>query len=310
MQQLGYQRPILGLEWTGAMMLHVASEGHVDEFGGYFPYSGDFPTPAAFQAMYAALDQPQNVVYRGWFEAEQATEFAKLFANLLAQGVVRLVHVQYADFRPGAPWDNVWWNWQGVVKYVGGTPIRKPSYYTYDLLASRLSGFTSARRVGPGGNVRLYEFTLATGDSGLRPVDGRAEAAVLDLDPVVPRNNVRVTHVVTELDAAGQPIVLPSRPCPRPRSRRGRCRSSSGPSISAEPIWQLQSPPPTWGGIGWGVEKDRARDRQRAVVTRRSEHVLVAAGRSRPPPRLLPAGARPPRPAGRRPGHGELPRVQ
>jgi hypothetical protein len=213
MQQLGYQRPIHGLEWTGAMMLHVASEGYADEFGGYFPFSGEFPTQAAFQAMYAALDQPQNVVYREWFEAEQAGEFAKLFANMLAQGVGRLVHVQYADFRPGAPWDNVWWNWQGVMKYVGGTPIRKPSYYTYNLLASRLSGFTSARRVGPGGEVRLYEFAVASGDPAyVLWTDG--EAAVLDLDPVMARNNVRVTHVVTELDAAGQPIALPEQTVP------------------------------------------------------------------------------------------------
>ena len=206
MQQLGYQRPIYGLEWTGAMMLHVASEGYADEFGGYFPYSGDFPTAAALQAMYAALDQPQNVVYREWFEAEQAKEFGKLFTNMLAQGVARLVHVQYADFRPGAPWDNVWWNWQGVIKYVGGAPIRKPTYYTYNLLAGRLAGFTTARRVGPGGEVRLYEFGFPSADpSYVLWTDG--PDAVLDLSAVITRRNVRVTHVVTELDAANQPVV-------------------------------------------------------------------------------------------------------
>jgi hypothetical protein len=208
MQQLGYQKPVYGLEWTGAMMLHVAGEGHIGEFGGYFPYSGEFPTPAAFQAMYAALDQPQNAVYREWFEAEQAKELAKLFTNLLAQGLVRLVHVQYADFRPGAPWDNVWWNWQGVVKYVGGAPIRKPSYYTYNALAGRLGGFTSARRVGPGGEVRLYEFTFAGADpSYVLWTDG--PPAVLDLSSVLPRRNARVARVVTELDPADQPIVPP-----------------------------------------------------------------------------------------------------
>jgi hypothetical protein len=213
MQQLGYQRPIDVLEWTGAMMLHVASEGHLDEFAGYFPYSGDFPTPTAFQAMYAALDQPQNAVYREWFEAEQAKELGKLFTNLLAQGVTRLVHVQYADFRPGAPWDNVWWNWQGVIKYVGGAPIRKPAYYTYNVLAGRLAGFTSARRLGPGGEVRLYEFTFPSGDpSYVLWTDG--SAALVDLSSVLPRRSARITHVVTELDPGDQPIVPPEETAP------------------------------------------------------------------------------------------------
>jgi hypothetical protein len=207
MQQLGYQRPIHSLEWTGAMMLHVSTEGHIDEFAGYFPYSGDFPNPAAFQAMYAALGQPQNVVYREWFEAEQAKEFAKVFTNLLAAGATRLVHVQYSDLHPGSLWDNVWWNWQGVVKYVGGA-IRKPSYYTYNIVAARLSGFSSARRVGPGGEVRLYEFTFPSGDPAyVLWTDG--EGAVLDLTSVLPRRNVRITRLVTELDAADQPVVPP-----------------------------------------------------------------------------------------------------
>jgi hypothetical protein len=206
MRQLGYEKPVYSLEWTGAMMLHVASEGHADAFASYFPYSGEFPSPAAFQAMYAALDQPQNAVYREWFEAEQAGEFAKLFTNMLALGVRRLVHVQYADFRPGAPWDNVWWNWQGVIKYVAGAPIRKPSYYTYNILAGRLAGFSSARRVGPDGDVRLYEFTFPSAEPAyVLWMEGGT--GLLDLDAVMPRNNVRVTRLVTELDGSDQPIV-------------------------------------------------------------------------------------------------------
>jgi hypothetical protein len=213
MQQLGYQKPIDSLEWTGSMMLHVSTEGHADEFAAYFPYSGAFPTPAAFQAMYAALDQPQNVVYREWFEAEQAKEFAKLFTNLLAAGARRLVHVQYSDLHPGSPWDNVWWNWQGVVKYVGGTPVRKPSYYTYNMLAARLAGYASVRRIGPGGAVRLYEFTFRAGDPAwVLWTDG--DGGVLDLASVLPRRNARITRLVTELDGADQPVVPPEETVP------------------------------------------------------------------------------------------------
>jgi hypothetical protein len=213
MQARGYQRPVYSLEWTGAMMLHVSTEGYAGEFAGYFPYAGDFASAAAFQAMYAALDQPQNVIYRDWFEAEQAKEFGKLFTNMLARGVRKLVHVQYADFRPGAPWDNVWWNWQGVIKYVVGAPIRKPSYYTYNLLAERLSGFTAARRIGPGGDVRLYEFTFPTGEPAYVLWRDGADA-VLDLASVINRRNVRITHLVTELNGADQPVVQPEQTVP------------------------------------------------------------------------------------------------
>jgi hypothetical protein len=212
LQQRGCQRPIYSLEWTGANMLHVNREGYADRFKDYFPYSASFPSDATFQAMYVGLDQPGNVTYRRWFEAEQAKEFGKLFTNMLALGVRRLVHVQYSDYRAGA-WDNPWWNWQGIIKYVGGGPIRKPSYYTYNILSGRLYGFTAARRIAQGDGVRLYEFALPTGQpTYVLWTDGAS--AVLDLSSVMARQTLRVTHLVTELDAANQPVVQPEQTVP------------------------------------------------------------------------------------------------
>ena len=73
-------------------------------------------------------------------------------------------------------------------------------------MAGRLGGFTSARRVGPAGEVRLYEFTFAGADPAyVLWTDG--PAAVLDLSSALPRPNARVTRIVTELDPADQPIV-------------------------------------------------------------------------------------------------------
>lgn len=205
MQQRGYSRPIYALEWTGSSLLHI-TEGYTDAFARYFPYSSSFPTVDAFQAMYVSLDQPANVVYRRWFEAEQGKEFGKLFANLLALGAKRLVHVQYSDFRPGA-WDNPWWKWQGIIKYLGAA-VRKPSYHTYNLLSQRIAGFTAARRIDRGGDVRLYEFSFAGGDPAYVLWTDGAEG-VLDLSSVITRRNVRITPVVTELDSANGPIVPP-----------------------------------------------------------------------------------------------------
>jgi hypothetical protein len=213
MQQLGYTRPLYCLEWTGSSMLQVAMEGYDDEFAGYFPYADDFPDNQAFMAMYEALDEPQNLVYRKWFEAEQGKEFAKLFANMLAAGGSRLVHVQYTDFFSGSPWDNVWWNWQGAIKYVGGTPIRKPVYYTYNLVSARLSGFAGASRVGPAGDVRLYEFTFPSKDPAYVLWTDGSDATV-DLSSVIDHSNVRVTYLVTELDAANQPVITPEETVP------------------------------------------------------------------------------------------------
>lgn len=206
MQQRGYQRPLYSLEWTGAMMLHV-SESYTREFVNYFPFSAQFSTTQAFQSMYVALDQPANAGYRRWFEAEQAKEFGKLFANMLALGVQRMVHVQYSDYRPGG-WDNPWWKWQGVIKYVGGRAVRKPSYYTYNILSERLSGFTAARAIAVGGSVRLYEFSFA----GREPTyvlwtDGAERS--LDLSRVLTRANFRLTQLVTELDATDGPVLAP-----------------------------------------------------------------------------------------------------
>ena len=213
MQQNGYQRPLYCLEWTGSSMLHVSTEGYADEFTAYFPYSDDFPDADAFKAMYAALDDPQNVVYREWFEAEQAKEFPKLFSNFLAAGATRLVHVQYSDLFSGSPWNNVWWNWQGVIKYLGDTPIRKPSYYTYNLVAARLNGLTGASRVGPAGDVRLYKFTFPSGEPAyVFWTDG--PGATVDLASVINHGSVRVTHLVTELDAANQPVIQPDETVP------------------------------------------------------------------------------------------------
>ena len=209
MLQGGYQRPIYSLEWTGSNMMPIRFEGYADEFRAYFPYSADFPTNAAFQAMYVGLDQPQNVTYRKWFESEEAKEYGKLFANMLALGVSRLVHVQYADYRAGAVWNNVWWNWHGVIKYVDGVAIRKPSYYTSNTLSQRIFGFTSARRIAiAGSEVRLYEFTFPTGEPTYVAWTDGADT-VLDLSSVTTRTVLRVTHLVTELDGANAPIVTP-----------------------------------------------------------------------------------------------------
>lgn len=215
MQQRGYQRPIYSLEWTGSNLLHILllNEDYADEFIDYFPYWADFRGFDAFQAMYEALDQPENVIYRQWFEAEQAKEFGKLFSNMLALGVRRLVHVQYSDYHQGANWNNQFWNWQGIIKYVGGQPIRKPSYYTYNMLSERLFGFTGARRIEQGNDVRLYEFTFPAREPAyVLWTDG--PDTVLDLSPVVTRQTVRVTHLVTDLDAANGPIVQPEQTVP------------------------------------------------------------------------------------------------
>jgi len=213
MQQRGYQRPVYSLEWTGSSMLQV-TEGYGEAFGDYFPYSPDFPTDDDFWAMYEALDAPANVTYRQWFEAEQAKEFGKLFANLLAVGTRRLVHVQYSDYSDGGAWDSPLWNWQGIIKYVDGVPIRKPSYYTYNILSERISGFSGARRIEQGPDVRLYEFTFPTKEP-VYVLWTEGTPTVLDLSSVMARPTLRVTRVVTQLDGANAPIVQPGGTVPR-----------------------------------------------------------------------------------------------
>jgi len=211
MRRAGGEKPIYSLEWTGAMMMNVKRDGHEQEFLSQFP----FPEAArleALQQIYKNLSDPRNEKYRRWFELEQAREFPKLFTTLLAQGVQRLIHVQFHDYL-GQGWNSVWWNWQGIVSYEGNRSnpvlIRKPVYYTYQTLAPKLAGFERVEVLASGDRVG-YKFLFPDRKPVVVAWTNTGERTV-DLSRHLEGDVLRVTPLVEEAEDQGRPI----RPEPR-----------------------------------------------------------------------------------------------
>lgn len=202
MSRNGYQKPVYSLEWTGAIMMLVQSEGYVNEFAAYFPYTKELGSVAAASDVYKNLNKPENKKYREWFEAEQAREFPKMFTTMLANGVERLVHVQTRDYF-GSGWDNIWWNWQGIVRYEGTVTsprlIKKPSYYTYKMLEQKLYGFNKVETLRLGGGIFAYKFSFESKSPVIVAwIEGAATTVNLSL--VLASDQARVTPIITDSD--------------------------------------------------------------------------------------------------------------
>ncbi len=211
MRANGYEKPIYSLEWTGSIMMMVKTEGHADAFAKYFPYAEELGSEEAFGAVYKNLPAPQNAKYREWFETEQAREFPKLFVTMLAGGVKRMVHVRFSDYA-GVGWDSLWWNWQGIVRYTGtmANPvlIKKPSYYAYEMLETKLKDFTEVSALRVEGDVFAYKFTFAA-KPPVYVVWTEGQATTIDLSAFGAAGNVSITRVVTELDDKNKPVRAP-----------------------------------------------------------------------------------------------------
>ncbi|MDP2647902.1 MAG: beta-galactosidase, partial [Candidatus Yanofskybacteria bacterium] len=213
MQRNGYQKPIYSLEWTGSIMMMVRAEGHSQEFADYFPYTAELGSVEAFGEMYKNLSVPENKKYRAWFEEEQAREFPKLFTTMLAEGAERMVYVRFSDYT-GLPdsWNSLWWNWQGIVRYEGSVAepilIKKPGYYTYQLLEQKLFGYDKITILDLGNDIFAYKFTFKEGNP-IIVAWTEGSPTTIDLSRFGASGNVTVTRIVTELDRSNNPVRTP-----------------------------------------------------------------------------------------------------
>lgn len=231
MSSNGYEKPIYSLEWTSAIMLMVKDDRLYEEFAEHFPYTEEFPgsTPQkkieVFTEIYQNLDEHEK--YREWFESEQAMDFAKLFTQMNTHGVEKLVHVQFHDYF-GEGWDNVWWNWQGIIRYEGSfaNPIvvKKPSYYTYNILAENLEGFDTSREIDIPGAL-VYEFTFNDKDPVYVAWTEEGDKTI-DISQYVSGDTVTITQIVTELDEVNNPIY-----------RKDKIHKANSIPISSEPVF-------------------------------------------------------------------------
>ena len=104
----------------------------------------------------------------------------------------------------GPPWllksganDNPQWNGPFVNGHlIDGVVGKKPGFYTYKLMVSKVKGFSSVETIDHGEGKGVYKYIVNN-----KPVivvwDNNG--ATIDLSKYFDSKNVRITHIITEL---------------------------------------------------------------------------------------------------------------
>jgi hypothetical protein len=157
---------------------------------------------------YPAVNSPADA-YFGWGSEKENAEFVvKLHAISAAMGVER----QHWGLG-GVKGENAYWDgpWCGMGLLDWTDDHRKPSYYTFKLMAETLDGFTSCEDLSIG-DVRAFRFMVRRGSVYVLWSDDAAERLV-DASAILGAGTFLVTPIVTALDDTLAPIVVPPRTC-------------------------------------------------------------------------------------------------
>jgi hypothetical protein len=211
MRSNGYEKPLYSLEWTGSMMMMIKKGRYLKQFMKHFEYSREIRDQKDAFNIYKDLHLAKYIKYRKWFETEQAIEFPKLFTTMLVNDVKRMIHVRFFDYT-GRGWNSIWWNWQGIIRYEGTRlnpkMIKKPSYYTYNILSQKLYGFDSCGVLHYDEDISVYKFNFRDkGPVYIAWTEGQSK--IVDLSAITKNPELKISHIVTELDKANHPIHRP-----------------------------------------------------------------------------------------------------
>ena len=88
-------------------------------------------------------------------------------------------------------------------------PIKKPSFYTYKLLTSRLKNFNSVEKLVNGPDTHVFKFDFDGGNDVFVMWSDKEGGDVIDLTDHFSTDNVKITHIVTELYIDNSPIYRP-----------------------------------------------------------------------------------------------------
>jgi hypothetical protein len=153
---------------------------------------------------YPAVNSPADP-YFGWGSEKENAEFVvKLHAMSAAKGVER----QHWGLG-GVKGENAYWDgpWCGMGLLDWYDDHRKPSYYTFRLMAETLDGFTECIDASFD-DVRVFGFAIGDRTVWVLWSSSEAETAV-DASVILGDADVLVTRIVTALDETGAPIVTP-----------------------------------------------------------------------------------------------------
>jgi hypothetical protein len=187
MEQLGYQKPIMPTEGSGAFL------------GDH----GEYPSGLKIHYAIKNPDHPQHRKWLKWHRSFQAKELIKVYTTLFANGVDGFVWYYFSDIPSGGPWSDTAYGICGLISVNerGKLDYPKPSFYTYKIMTRKLKGFISSEQIAR----EQIKFIFAD----KKPVyvlwaEGKPKRA--DLSGHISANKVKITHIVTELDDANKPV--------------------------------------------------------------------------------------------------------
>ena len=193
---------------------------------------------------------------------------AKLVAKKITVALYK--KQQFLSFQPfydGLFWNSYHWWYAGFVdgeKYIdNGMDINgtlKPNFYTFSLLVERTVGADrEVRRLNLGEYIHVYQFNKSgeefyiawyenLTDTDANGLIKRNQSKIINLSSYIQTNNVNISHIVTELDGAKNPIYP-----------EDKIISTSIIKLSEEPIFIYETNAlinetciPSWQCTEWG----------------------------------------------------------
>lgn len=134
-------------------------------------------------------------------EKYQSEDLIKRISLTLSQGVEFVEWVPMLDFKKPTLW---YFSYMGLVDTDGR---KKPHFHSYKLLIDKLKDVKSVEELSF--DSKVIKFTLNNGKSIFVAWSDNKKIS-LDLTQYISTSNVKITHIVTELDSNQKPIYLPN----------------------------------------------------------------------------------------------------
>ncbi len=147
-----------------------------------------------------AENTPADTYFGFGSEKENAEFVIKLLAMSAAQGIKRDHWGLGLENTDEGYWDGPW---KGMSLMDPDLKYKKPSYYNYKMMREKVGDFTAVQDLSQG-DTRLFAFRVGNKDVYIAWTTGGSATA--DLSAVFSNENVKVTQVVTELDANRNPV--------------------------------------------------------------------------------------------------------
>ncbi len=147
-----------------------------------------------------AVNSPGDPYFGMGSEKENGEFVVKLLAMAAAAGVERQHWGLGLENSDDGYWDGPW---KGMSLMDPDEHYKKPSYFNYKMMREKVADFTSCRDLSQGAS-RVFAFSTPRGDVYI--AWNPATDTTVDLSAGFGSGNVKVTPVVTELDAQRNPV--------------------------------------------------------------------------------------------------------